>query len=543
MYNNFFGFKERPFQLVPNPAYLFLSKSHEEAFAHLKYALSQGDGFVQITGEVGTGKTTLCRAFLENIDKNTEAAYIFNPKLDSIQLLKTINDEFEISSQSDNVKDLIDKLNAFLITKNSQGKKVIIVIDEAHHLSLEVLEQLRLLSNLETNTSKLLQIILVGQPELSEILDSYELRQLGQRITLSCHLRPMNFKETKDYIEHRLHIASSKPSVHFTYRAFISVYRYSRGIPRLINILCDRSLLIAFGIGKVKINNGIIQLAIKELTTKGYIKNIISEKRKIVLLALLLLSLSSLLLFKRDVFEINFEPTPKMISLTTKVINKPKIEPQKQVEVLPERKIDISLKSIEEFEKYLQQIDEDSSRDLATDIVFELWGDKSVLSVLNTQSSLSFIKRINMPIIFEVWLASNITPRYITLVKMDDEYLTFKSTPFGKEIMIKYDTIGPYWSGKVIIPWKNFLNISGIIPLSASNDSIINLKKFLYEIGFKKVESSNPVYDKETKDAVITIQKKYGIFMDGIVGPLTKIVLYNESKSLTIPKIYKKRKQ
>ncbi|MBN1107069.1 MAG: AAA family ATPase, partial [Deltaproteobacteria bacterium] len=181
MYKNFFGFKERPFQLVPNPAYLFLSRSHEEAMAHLTYALSQGDGFVEMTGEVGTGKTTLCRAFLENLDQNTDAAYIFNPKLDSLQLLKAINDEFGISSEGDNIKDLIDRLNAFLLRRKAEGKKVILVIDEAQNLSADVLEQLRLLSNLETTTSKLLQIVLVGQPELGEMLDSQELRQLGQR--------------------------------------------------------------------------------------------------------------------------------------------------------------------------------------------------------------------------------------------------------------------------------------------------------------------------------------------------------------------------
>ncbi len=173
MYNSFYGFKERPFQLVPNPAYLYLSRSHEEAMAHLVYAISQGDGFVEITGEVGTGKTTLCRAVLENLDEHTEAAYIFNPKLDSLQLLKAINDEFGVASSGSSVKDLIDVLNAFLIKKKMEGTKVVLIIDEAQNLNKDVLEQLRLLSNLETTTSKLIQIILVGQPELGEMLDSH----------------------------------------------------------------------------------------------------------------------------------------------------------------------------------------------------------------------------------------------------------------------------------------------------------------------------------------------------------------------------------
>ena len=216
MYKNFFSFRERPFKLVPNPAYLFLSKSHEEVLAHLTYAVIQGDGFVEITGEVGAGKTTLCRAFLENLDNNTKAAYVFNPNLNSIQLLKAINDEFGIASDADNTKDLIDRLNSFLIAKKAQGKNVILIIDEAQNLTTEVLEQLRLLSNLETSRGKLLQIILVGQPELGEKLDSHELRQLDQRITLKCQLVPLTYKEVQGYIQHRINIASRKAGIQFT---------------------------------------------------------------------------------------------------------------------------------------------------------------------------------------------------------------------------------------------------------------------------------------------------------------------------------------
>ena len=195
MYEKFFNFREKPFKLVPNPAYLFLSKSHEETLAHLNYALSEGDGFVEITGEVGTGKTTLCRAFLESLGSDIIPAYIFNPRLSPRQLIRAINDELGIKYDADDTKDLIDKLNAFLIRKKAQRKKVVLLIDEAQNLSRNVLEQLRLLSNLETSQEKLLQIILVGQPELSEILDAHELRQLRQRITLRYHLSPLNHSD------------------------------------------------------------------------------------------------------------------------------------------------------------------------------------------------------------------------------------------------------------------------------------------------------------------------------------------------------------
>ena len=218
---------------MPNPDYLFLSRSHEEALAHLNYALSQGDGFVEITGEVGTGKTTLCRAFLENLDDNTVAAYIFNPKLGPKQLIKTINDEFGIPYDADNTKDLIDNLNAFLIQKKAERKRVIVVIDEAQNLSKIVLEQLRLLSNLETSREKLIQIILVGQPELADMLDSHDLRQIGQRISLRYQITPLNFKETRDYIQYRLNIASQKPHARSSNQAAVppAYTRYSAGSP------------------------------------------------------------------------------------------------------------------------------------------------------------------------------------------------------------------------------------------------------------------------------------------------------------------------
>lgn len=266
MYETFFGFKERPFQLVPNPAYLFLGRSHEEALAHLTYAVRQGDGFVEITGEVGTGKTTLCRVFLENLDETVEAAYIFNPMLTPRELLHAVLDELGIEAATDaDVKALIDRLNVHLMKRRREGRRVILLIDEAQNLSRDVLEQLRLLSNLETRTHKLIQIILVGQPELRDLLGSHELRQLGQRITLSCHLTPFHFRETVDYIRHRIQIASRKPGVRFTRGAYRVIHDYSGGVPRLINIACDRAMLTAYGLNRRKITGRMARTAIREL--------------------------------------------------------------------------------------------------------------------------------------------------------------------------------------------------------------------------------------------------------------------------------------
>ncbi len=265
MYTTHFGLKEKPFRLVPDPEFLFLSTSHEEALAHLTYAVSQQEGFVEVTGEVGTGKTTLCRSFLENLDQTVESAFIFNPKLDADQLLKAILAELDIACPAGDAADMTHALYEVLLEKKIQGKSVILLIDEAQNLSRETLEQLRLLSNLETTRSKLLQIILVGQPELSELLNSHEMRQLRQRISLSCRIMPLSRPETFAYITHRVSRVSLNGRELFTHRAVDLIYRYSGGIPRLINILCDRSLVAAFGQGKDLVFPDMVKAACKEV--------------------------------------------------------------------------------------------------------------------------------------------------------------------------------------------------------------------------------------------------------------------------------------
>jgi general secretion pathway protein A len=307
MYEKFFSFKEKPFKLVPNPAYLFLGKSHEETLAHLNFALSEGVGFVEITGEVGTGKTTLCRAFLDSLDSDTIPAYIFNPRLGPRQLIRAINDELGVKYDANNTKDLIDKLNSFLLGAKAQRKKVILLIDEAQNLSRNVLEQLRLLSNLETNREKLLQVILVGQPELSEILDSHELRQLSQRITLRYQLSPLDYEETVAYIRYRISIAAQDTGIKFNHSAFRQIYKYSKGIPRVINIACDRSLLTAFGLNRYKITGGIARASIKELAgTRAVGKNGLRRWIKLfVFLAVLSIVVTALIYHRSLLNEIN----------------------------------------------------------------------------------------------------------------------------------------------------------------------------------------------------------------------------------------------
>ena len=273
MYAEYFGLKEMPFSIAPNPQYLFMSDRHRDALAHLQYGVHSEGGFILLTGEVGTGKTTLCRCLLEQIPQDIETAFVLNPKVSATELLATICDEFGIAypkRKTPSVKMLVDKLNAWLLDCHSQHRKAVLIIDEAQNLSRDLLEQLRLLTNLETNERKLLQIILLGQPELLEMLDQQDLRQFSQRITARFHLEALNALETEEYIAHRLRVAGGGRGDLFSRPALRRLYRISRGIPRLINLICDRALLGAWTENRTRITAPIIAKAAKEVLGRGH---------------------------------------------------------------------------------------------------------------------------------------------------------------------------------------------------------------------------------------------------------------------------------
>ncbi|MCK4985028.1 MAG: AAA family ATPase [Desulfobacterales bacterium] len=573
MYNKFFGFKEKPFKLVPNPAYFYLSKSHEEALAHLNYAMSQGDGFVEITGEVGTGKTTLCRAFLESLNGTVEAAYIFNPKLSPKQLLRTINEEFGIKSEGDNTKDLIDTLNIFLMQKKASGKKVILLIDEAQNLNRNVLEQLRLLSNLETNRDKLLQIILVGQPELSQILNSHELRQLGQRITLSYQLGPLTFNESKEYIQYRIGIAANKTAIKFDRSAYRQIYKYSKGIPRLINIVCDRALLTAFVLNQFKITANITKTSIKELARRGHAKAYGLSTSTWVLVSLSFLSIVFLgAVFYHpivdkiaDIFANPADQQTEGIAQTEKIDSQARHFPQQQessdqihsMATLPIGSASpaISLaaylmnmdgrrsrqpalthamnlwKTYTEFTPYLQGIDDDQS-------YFRLSAKSSGLFIHRIETDIDFLKKLNLPAILEFYPPGSPSPGYFTLSQINGDKIILQGRDETEWIVTNLEELEFYWSGVAYLPWKNFHSIWGTIPVQTYKDSVVTLKLLLQDLGFKDV-AINDKYDRLAQDAVKSIQAKYGIPVDGYVGPLTKIILYKEKNSLEMPYLSK----
>ena len=264
MYESFFGLKESPFNVTPDPRFIYLSRHHLEALSTLLYGIESRRGFIEITGEIGAGKTTLCRTLLKEIQGRAHSAFIFNPKLSELELLQTIVEDFGVTPKGRRRKDYFDSLNRFLLEELEKGNNAVLIIDEAQNLSPRALEQIRLLSNLETTREKLLQIILVGQPELRRLLMRPDLAQLRQRITVRYHLPALSLEETEKYIAHRLRVAGSEERL-FTPESVEKIYERSSGVPRLINVLADRALLGAFAKGIKIVETALIEEAQADL--------------------------------------------------------------------------------------------------------------------------------------------------------------------------------------------------------------------------------------------------------------------------------------
>ncbi len=572
MYHEYFGFKERPFQLLPNPDYLFLSKSHEEALGHLLYALSHGEGFVEISGEVGTGKTTLCRALLDSLGEEVEAAYIFHPKLDPLELLQAITGEFGISSKADTTREMIDILHRFLISKKEERKKVILIIDEAQNLTVDVLEQIRLLSNLETSTSKLIQIVLVGQPELNDLLDSHDLRQLRQRVSLRCRISPLTASETHEYIRYRLHRAGGEDREDlFSPSATTLIYRYSKGIPRLINIACDRALLLAYGADLQTLTSGVVRKALRELkeSDPSHGRTFFGTRKVLAVLlsvALLLLLDSVWPRGRQDPVpgndrsasvqqEIPTPPAP-LEGPPTLPAGQPGIAPALPVPAaVPEEKS----YSLDDLGEFLRSTLPHGNRDQALAIAMDLWkpgedhqtrfsfldndltffrlnAQTGGLSVTPVSGGVSMLGHLDVPAIMEFTDPETPGSKYLTLIRISGD--TFRLAGIGPTgvIEMKPGDLYGFWTGRAYVIWRNFLGLDGVIPLNSSQEAIVSLKLLLSDLGVEGLDA-NPVYDSATRQAVLAVQQQNGIFVDGLVGPLTAIALYNLAGTFDIPRL------
>ena len=545
MYEPFYGFEEKPFKLTPDPAFLFLSAAHEEAWAHLKYAISQDEGFMVITGEVGTGKTTLCRSFMEQLDDTTHVAYIFNPKMDARQLLQAVNDEWGlVSTSSDTIKTLMDRLNTFLLERKIANKNVLLLIDEAQNLSVDILEQLRLLSNLETTKEKLLLIVLVGQPELVTVLESHELRQLTQRISLSCRLLPLDLSETSAYIASRCSVAAKKSIMPFSGTAVRMIHQYSGGIPRLINIACDRALLVGFNEEEPRITPGIVRKALGEVSAlksgkpaQRLFRN--GRRWSIAGLAVLLLLIALLGWLKRPMPQTTLE-TPQA---SPQAMAPPPIHPEQ-----PQTKPPLEEAESDDLATLLALPDNLFSREgallallSAWDILpqalsqsevdthldehfFRLTGAVHNLKLLQINGPLEAFIRLNHPGILVFEDARKKRKAYLACVELNPQTATAVLASDHQRYTVPLDQVRALRSESAFVYWHDHLEIDGTVNRFSPHETVLALQQGLNNAGFEKLPLTGE-YDADTREAVRTLQWQHQLPGDGIAGPETQILL------------------
>ncbi|MGD9007730.1 MAG: AAA family ATPase [Desulfobacteraceae bacterium] len=584
MYNAYFGFREKPFKLVPNPDYLYLSKSHEDALAHLTYAVDQGDGFVVIVGEVGTGKTTLCRNFLEQLDNETESAYIFNPRLNSTQLMSSICNEFGIKiSGKQDIKELLDKLNTYLIAQHRLDRKVILLIDEAQGLSVESLEMVRLISNLETTRSKLLQIILVGQPELEQKLGSHELRQLAQRISLNCHLEPLTASETHGYIQHRVSVAAVHPSEIFSSGACRRVFEYSGGVPRLINIICDRALLAAFSQNIPKIDDSLMKTVAAELNRRG--REIIARKipsrliwMVVVFVVVVALSLWGYYRLLSDLFS-KRAPAQSTLAMISgpqpaqlfkvpayKVPEPAERQPNEMIEqplLLPRAAKEPPVRRSSKLPEIIAGMTMHASRLKAMALLSGMWqkppprldrlsadltdaeffmkaARQIGLRTFAIEDDWTLIQLVNLPAIIGFKQPETGEKIFLVLIGWRGRQIRMSADTSDKLIEIDIDQLQQYQHGPAYVLWKNILGYDFIIGQGADPNALLRVKKLLLGIGYDEIIPT-PVYDSSLRRSIKDFQTRHRLKADGLVGPLTKILLIREAGDIDLPLLNQNR--
>jgi general secretion pathway protein A len=544
MYLEFYGFQEKPFNPTPDPRFVFLSKTHKEAFAHLLYGISQRVGFIGLTGEVGSGKTTVLRSLLSQLDPDHHrTALIFNPCLSAPELLQSINREFGITTSSNRLSPL-DSLNQFLLQQNTEGRTVVLIIDEAQDLEAPVLEQIRLISNLETDREKLIQIVLSGQPELAQILKKNEMRQLSQRIVVRYHLQSMDFEDTVHYIDHRLQVAGGRNGLLFSRGALKRIYRYSRGLPRLVNAACDRALITAYSKNTARISSRIAATGIEDIkrssTASSLKKSLILIPTSIVLMALIAASVY----FIRPDF-IESPPIPPAKETGEQTIKDPVITGRElfaamlaELRSVPE--VESARKAFNSLTALWNVPPVPQSLRLTSFNGMEQWALDRDLSLYRFSGNLGALVRIDYPAALELTLPGIPGKRFVSLVGVEDEQLVIDPSIAGRKTL-SFSEVERYWSGQAVFLWKDSLHLLNGASLGSRADQVKLLQGLLKEAGAYD-KSPTGVYDEGTRSAVMDFQASKGIERDGIVGGQTLMLLYRSINRFQVPRLTAWRK-
>ncbi len=578
MYAAYFGLTENPFTLTPDPRFLFMSRRHREALAHLLYGMGEQGGFVLLTGEVGTGKTTLCRSLLDQVPEDVEVALILNPKQSATELVASLCDELGVSypEGTESLKILVDRLNRHLLAVHSQGRRTVLIIDEAQNLSTDVLEQVRLLTNLETPTQKLLQILLIGQPELQSMMAKPELRQLGQRITARYHLDPLQLHETIAYIQHRLEVGGARRPI-FTKGALRRVHVLSNGVPRLINTICDRALLGAYAKKRERINpRWVRKAAFEVMGGRGSIK----RRRAIgwaVLLALLCVLATGVHLDQWSLFPrregVTDPPSPQKMSKKERGVPrktdemKGSLPPEEPVHTIGDVSLSESNIEVQSVETGDAPTDPEKApvgpfdlllkgelpavEESAFMVMGERWGvsyrelagetpcdrfAKADLNCLSGSGNWTTLSHLNRPAVIE--LMSEDGRRYpVPVVALDGEAVTLVLK--GRRVTVDRARLDPLWYGDYTVLWRR-PPIEGFLLKQGDSGRDVQWLRAKLDLAEgvnpkRNSHSLNPLFDETLKERVQRFQRNHSVRADGVVGEQTLIQLSGVSKDPAIP--------
>ena len=507
MYASYFGLNDNPFAITPDPRFLFLSARHTEALAHLLYGVTESGGFTQLTGEVGTGKTTLVRTLLEKLPDNVDAALIINPRVSVLEFLRSICREQQVRFKADHTpQDLIDALNAHLLQAHARGRRVVLIIDEAQGLSAEVLEQVRLLTNLETREQKLLQIILVGQPELREMLARTELRQLAQRITGRYHLTPLSASESRAYVNHRLTVSGAMAPI-FTAAALRTMQRVTRGIPRLINIISDRALLGAYTHEMRQVDSGLVRRAAREVLGEPL------QKRRVPVWSLL--AAAALIFCTGAIFFYDLHPTALPVAAVAPAPVKP---------------------AAPDLGAWLADPAHPSDTDAAFGALFSLWGASydpdgsgsacreaadDGLRCLYRRGTWNNLRGLGLPAIVTLTDTQGAVHQLV-VTGLDESGVTLRAGAASARFPIAQ--VEPLWYGEYLLLWRP--DPHAPLPLAPGmvGTGVAWLRSQLATLQHSQ-DSGIPAYDDSLTSAVKRFQTDQHMKVDGIAGEETLVRL------------------